>query len=312
MPGGRLTHDERRSIAAWLAEGSGYAEIARRLGRPTSTVSREVARNGGPGGYTADRAQRATGARARRRGPAPVPEPAAGPVREFVEGFAALLAGTGLPRMAARVFACLLTADATGLTAAELVRRLRVSPASVSKTIGYLETMELVTREPVPGGRRERYLIGDDAWTRAWRTDTRVHDEVATAARRGAEIMGHGTPAAARLTQMSRFFGQVSAAMNGSRISERATADALTLVAALAHATRPLTVPELAAALGLPVDRVADAIEAVERRPLIADPFALRRTESRTVSRTETGAYALTPLPERLSAAQQAALDALA
>ena len=43
MPGGRLTQEDRRHIAAGLAEGLGYAEIARRLGRPTSTVSREVA-----------------------------------------------------------------------------------------------------------------------------------------------------------------------------------------------------------------------------------------------------------------------------
>nr|WP_225878628.1 helix-turn-helix domain-containing protein [Spongiactinospora rosea] len=206
--------------------------------------------------------------------------------------------------MAARVFACLLTADAAGLTATELVRRLRVSPASVSKTVAYLETMELVTREPVPGGRRERYLIGEDAWTRAWRTDTRVHDEVAAAARRGAALMGPGTPAAARLTQMSRFFGQVSAAMGGSAISDHATADALTLIAALAHTARPLTLPELSTALDLPVAGLADAIEAIERHPVIADPFTLHRTP--------TAAYALTPLPDRLSAAQQAALDALA
>ncbi|NUT46387.1 MAG: helix-turn-helix domain-containing protein, partial [Saccharothrix sp.] len=51
MPGGRLTDEDRRDIAAGLALGLGYAEIARRLGRPTSTVTREVIRNGGPGDY---------------------------------------------------------------------------------------------------------------------------------------------------------------------------------------------------------------------------------------------------------------------
>ncbi|MEV4086954.1 helix-turn-helix domain-containing protein, partial [Nonomuraea fuscirosea] len=63
MPGGRLTHDDRRRIASWLAEGLGYAEIARRLGRPTSTISREVARNRAPGGYLADRAPPGAGRR---------------------------------------------------------------------------------------------------------------------------------------------------------------------------------------------------------------------------------------------------------
>ncbi|WP_165495542.1 helix-turn-helix domain-containing protein, partial [Actinomadura roseirufa] len=70
MPGERLDRRERRAIAAGLAAGLGYTEIARGLGRPTSTVSREVARNGGPGAYRSDRAQRAAERRARRRAPA--------------------------------------------------------------------------------------------------------------------------------------------------------------------------------------------------------------------------------------------------
>jgi len=76
MPGGRLTHEDRQRIAAWLADGLGYAEIGRRLGRPTSTISREVARYGVPGDYLADHAQQAAGHRARRRKPARPAEPA--------------------------------------------------------------------------------------------------------------------------------------------------------------------------------------------------------------------------------------------
>ncbi|MFD1934509.1 helix-turn-helix domain-containing protein [Nonomuraea mangrovi] len=84
MPGGRLTHDDRRQIAIWMVEGLGYAEIARRLGRPTSTISREVARNSAPGGYLADRAQQAAGQRARRRRPIHAKEsPADGRPAEF-------------------------------------------------------------------------------------------------------------------------------------------------------------------------------------------------------------------------------------
>ncbi|MET9112347.1 helix-turn-helix domain-containing protein, partial [Streptomyces zhihengii] len=50
MGGGRLTPRDREDIEAGLAAGLACAAIARRLGRPTSTVSREVARNGGRGG----------------------------------------------------------------------------------------------------------------------------------------------------------------------------------------------------------------------------------------------------------------------
>ncbi len=54
MPGGRLTQEDRRRIATWLAEGLAHAEIGRRLSRPTSTITREVNRNRGPAGYQAD------------------------------------------------------------------------------------------------------------------------------------------------------------------------------------------------------------------------------------------------------------------
>src|SRR5690242_10848896 len=100
MPGGRLTQQERQQIALGVADGLAYAEIARRLGRPTSTITREVMRNGGPTAYRADLAHRATERRAhRRRQAAPrgsqVPPQAHGrdpeAVREYEETFTTLL-----------------------------------------------------------------------------------------------------------------------------------------------------------------------------------------------------------------------------
>src|SRR3954453_2670353 len=67
MPGGRLTQQERQQIALGLADSLPYAEIARRLDRPTSTITGEVMRNGGPPGYRADLAHRATQQRTHRR-----------------------------------------------------------------------------------------------------------------------------------------------------------------------------------------------------------------------------------------------------
>nr|WP_242675652.1 helix-turn-helix domain-containing protein [Streptosporangium minutum] len=304
MPGGRLTHEDRRQIATWLAEGLGYAEIARRLGRPTSTISREVARNSAPSGYLADRAQQVAGQRAHRRRPVQATEPPvdgrpAESVRGFVEQFATLLVGTGLPRMPARVFVCLLTSDSGGLTSAELVRRLRVSPASVSKAIGYLEEMELVRRTQ-GSGRRERYIIEDDVWLRAFKADTGAHAEVAMAARHGIEIFGAGTPAATRLGQMAQFFTWISEQMNDSGLTDAVVRDALTVLAALVYAARPLTVDGLATALGWPVQRAADALDAISRRPILSDPL--------TVEQVRRGAYAVTPRPDRLSSAQRDAL----
>ena len=66
MPGVRLGVEERQAIEVALARGEPFVTMARRLQRPTSTVSREVSANGGRCGYRAVVAQRASAARARR------------------------------------------------------------------------------------------------------------------------------------------------------------------------------------------------------------------------------------------------------
>lgn len=302
MPGGRLTAEDRHQIATWLAEGLGYAEMGRRLGRPTSTVTREIARNGGPAGYLPERAQDATDRRARqsRRAKAAAPEGTrTEAARRFVEEFAALLAATGLPRMPSRVFVCLLTSESGSLTSADLVGRLRVSPASVSKAIGYLEAMDLVGRRQ--DGRRERYVIDDDVWLRAWQADTGAHAEVAAAARRGTAIFGSGTPTGTRLEAMGRFFGRISDHMDDSGLSREVVADALTVIAALVHAARPLTAVDLAGALGWPLQRASQALEVIGRRPVLSDPLTLEQRRG--------GAYAVTARPDRLTSAQRQALQ---
>jgi len=310
MPGGRLTEQDRQLVASGLAEGRGYAEIARRLGRPTSTISREVARNGGPDGYRADNAHQATGRRARRRKPASSPElPAAvgaygrdpEAVRGFVERFATLMVQTGLPRTAARVFASLVTTDSGALTAAELVQHLRVSPASVSKAIGYLEGLDLVRRERDPRQRRERYIIDDDLWLRTWMTDAQRHATWAGTAQQGAGIFGAPTPAGARLDQMGQFFAQLANDMAGGPISAATVDDALTVLAALIHAGAPLTVDQLAASLGWPSDRVTSALRDAEQHPDITDPVTLQHTGP--------GTYTITARLDRLSATQRQALS---
>jgi transposase, IS30 family len=50
-----LSVAEREEISLGLARGESLRAIARGLGRPVSTVSREVARNGGRAGYRAYR-----------------------------------------------------------------------------------------------------------------------------------------------------------------------------------------------------------------------------------------------------------------
>ena len=80
---------------------------------------------------------------------APARDPAA--VRQFIERFASLLADSGMPRMPARIFVALLTADTSSLTADELAGLLQVSPAAVSGGVRYLVQVGLVSRETEAG-----------------------------------------------------------------------------------------------------------------------------------------------------------------
>ncbi|WP_089315233.1 GbsR/MarR family transcriptional regulator [Actinomadura mexicana] len=211
MPGGRLTQQERQQIAVGLADGLAYAEIARRLDRPTSTVTREVMRNGGPTGYRADLAHHATQRRTRRRaqtaprGAQAAPQPHgrdAEAVQEFQETLTTVLMTSGLPKMMARVMGCLYTSD-TSLTASDLTQRLQVSPASVSKAVTFLADLELLRRES--DGRRERYVIDNDLWYQSMVRSLRDNDRFSETARRGAGILGRETPAGNRLENAARF-----------------------------------------------------------------------------------------------------------
>ncbi|MEU0489751.1 helix-turn-helix domain-containing protein [Nocardiopsis sp. NPDC006139] len=216
MPGGRLTQQERRRIAQGLADGLAYAEIARDLDRPTSTVTREVMRNGGPTAYHADLAQRATERRGRRRRKAEPGGRASGPgarddaaLAEYEEKFTAIFVQQGLPTMTARVLTCLFTAEAGSLTAAELVDRLRVSPASVSKAVTFLEGQGLLRRER-DEGRRDRYFVDDDVWYQSVIASARGTAELAETARQGVDLVGRGSVAATRLENVARFSDFIS------------------------------------------------------------------------------------------------------
>ena len=228
MPGGRLTQAERQQIALGLADGLAYAEIARRLDRPTSTVTREVMRNGGPTAYRADLAHRATERRAqRRRQAAPrgteAPPQAHGrdpeAVGEYEELFTTVMMASGMPKMMARVMACLTLTDSGSLTAAELVQRLQVSPASVSKAVTFLDGQGMVRRER-DERRRERYIVDDDIWYRSMMASAKAIAQVVDTARQGVGVLGAGTPAAVRMENVARFLDFVSE--NTARAAEQA------------------------------------------------------------------------------------------
>jgi DNA-binding transcriptional regulator GbsR (MarR family) len=96
------------------------------------------------------------------------------------------------------------TTDSGSLTAAELVQRLQVSPASISKAVGQLEQQKLIRRERDPRRRRDRYVIDGDIWYQSWLASARKNTLLANVAHSGAEALDPTTPAGARLKNMGR------------------------------------------------------------------------------------------------------------
>ncbi|MBL1093976.1 MULTISPECIES: helix-turn-helix domain-containing protein [Streptomyces] len=215
MPGRRLTRADRQQIAAGLAQRLNYADIARHLGRPTSTVSREVARNGGPARYRAELAQLATTHRARRRPqppasaqrtiepPGPSPDPYA--TAAFVTDLTTALVETGLPRTAARVMACLFASETGSRTVIEMVQHLHVSAATISQAVRLLERQNLIRRGRDDRSRRHRYFLDDNAGLRTVVASAAANQRLAATALRGAEVFGAQTAAGARLALAGRF-----------------------------------------------------------------------------------------------------------
>ena len=131
-------------------------------------------------------------------------------VRQFIQRFGSLLADAGMPRMPARIFAALLTTDSSRLTAEELAGLLQVSPAAVSGGVRYLVQVGLVSRETEPGSRRHVYVLPDNVWHEVLRVRDGIMMRWADAMRGGADVLGAGTPAGARLAESALYFEFVS------------------------------------------------------------------------------------------------------
>lgn len=126
---------------------------------------------------------------------------------EVVENLAMMMAESGLPRMAARVFAYVLADDAEVYTAGELAEGLRVSPAAISGAVRYLTATGLLTKQRVPGDRRDHYRVFDDDLfgTMMVQRDP-VYQRWADAFRRGVEALGPDSAGGRRLVEGAMFF----------------------------------------------------------------------------------------------------------
>jgi DNA-binding transcriptional ArsR family regulator len=152
----------------------------------STTAAAGTQAGAGAGGAPADRDQAAVGG--------------------FIERFAGILYGAGMPRMPARVFAALLAADASRLSAADLAAVLGVSPAAVSGAVRYLGQIGLVEAAGEPGSRRLSYSVPDDVWAQLVEARNTVLSRMRATLLDGVALLGAGTPAGDRLSRSARYF----------------------------------------------------------------------------------------------------------
>ncbi len=179
-----LTLTDREEISRGLARGDSLRQIARLLGRPASTISREVRRNGGNSNYRATTADNAAWRRAKRPKPSKLSRSMR--LRDEVEG---LLVKRWSPQQIARRLRAKHPDDTTMQVSHETIykslfvqsrgefrreltrylrsKRTRRKPTGKSKVDGRIKDMVMISERPaeaedraVPGHWEGDLLMG--------------------------------------------------------------------------------------------------------------------------------------------------------
>jgi len=122
-----------------------------------------------------------------------------------IERLAVVLDEAGMPRMAARVYACMLIDGHAPYSAADLGDALQVSAPAVSGAMRVLVGGRLVVKEREPGNRVDHYRTVMDVWE----TMTRLRiDQLLTwhsSLEEAARILGPRTRGGRRMHQAAQF-----------------------------------------------------------------------------------------------------------
>src|SRR4051794_20392534 len=113
---------------------------------------------------------------------------------------------SGMPRMAARVYAALLVTDSGKLSAAELAEQLGVGASAISGAVKYLVQVRLVERGRDPGPRHVFCGIHEHTWSHFVSQPAPVLVGVQAGADGGTALLGLDSPAGQRLDETRRFF----------------------------------------------------------------------------------------------------------
>ncbi|MBN2723122.1 MAG: hypothetical protein JXR95_03515 [Deltaproteobacteria bacterium] len=80
---------------------------------------------------------------------------------KFMEDFALIFEEYGIPRMAGRIYACLLTSDPPYLTAKELTSQTGGSKGSINTITRNMLAIGVLEKVAVPGSRSSYFTIAD-------------------------------------------------------------------------------------------------------------------------------------------------------
>jgi DNA-binding MarR family transcriptional regulator len=141
-------------------------------------------------------------------------EPTAEATSQFVERFAGVLANSGVPLMSARVMARMLVSPTGTMTASELAESLQISQPAVSGAVRQLIQVAFISRERLPGSRKDHYRIRDDVFAAILERRNNALGEWESSTRSGAELFGPDTPVGHRLLEAADFFAFISEDLN--------------------------------------------------------------------------------------------------
>lgn len=125
---------------------------------------------------------------------------------DFSDRIARFFERNGLPRMAGRILGHLLTCDPAEQTFEELADATGASRSTVSVATRLLVQLELIERFGVPGERRDRYRLQEDAWTALLKQDMAAAAQLRGFAEDGLRRTASPT-VRTRLRAMKEFFG---------------------------------------------------------------------------------------------------------
>jgi DNA-binding MarR family transcriptional regulator len=140
-------------------------------------------------------------------------EPSREAVSQFVERFAGVLANSGVPTMSARVMGAMLVSPTGTMTAAELAESLKISQPAVSGAVRQLLQVSFISRERLPGSRKDHYRIREDVFAAILERRNLALSEWESTSRSGASLFGEDTPVGRRLTEAADFFAFIHADM---------------------------------------------------------------------------------------------------